>query len=140
MEASENLDLKRGNAYSSLCQRQNLILIWGCRPAHGVKADTNMVSELAKVMTERFDRDNLALRIPDAFEQLKSEDANFEMVTSNLLQPLQMHFHDNIITDKCQTAFIFVNTHCQNLPWKNAAKRGQDAFNLFKTVFQFENV
>ena len=44
-----------------------------------------MVSELAKVMTERFDRDNLALRIPDAFEQLKSEDANFEMVTSNLL-------------------------------------------------------
>ena len=74
-----------------------------------------MMHEIAQVMRDRFDRDNLSLYIPQVFESLKSADANFEMVTSNLLQPLTLFFNSNIVTHSY--AYIFVQTHCNGLPY-----------------------
>ena len=79
-----------------------------------------MVSEIAFVMRDRFERENLSLLIPQAFDQLKSEDANFEMVTSNLLQPLTLFYADKIITHS--HGVIFLQTHCKGLEYADAAK------------------
>ena len=71
---------------NSIQKSVNLILIWGCRPAKGVIADTKMCHDLRKLFTYSFDRRTLKLEIPKAFDQLKATDAEFEMVTSNTLQ------------------------------------------------------
>ena len=53
-----------GDSYQIVAERQNFIIIWGCRPSRSVEAKTNMVNEIAQVMRDRFDRDNLSLYIP----------------------------------------------------------------------------
>ena len=108
--------------FTGHADRQKYCLIWGCRPGTQVLADTNMVKEISDVMKERFDRNTLSLRIPQAFDQLKSKDAEFEMVTSNLLQPLAIFFKDKIVTESM--AAIFVNTHCRTIPYNKAKELG----------------
>ena len=63
----------------------NLILMWGCRPAKGVLANTKMCQDIRDLLSNRYDRDTLKLSIPAVFDQLKASDAAFEMVTSNTL-------------------------------------------------------
>ena len=82
-----------------------------------------MVHEIAQVMRDRFDRDNLSLYIPQVFESLKSADANFEMVTSNLLQPLTLFFNANIVTHS--QGYIFVQTNCKGLPYEDVTLTGK---------------
>ena len=89
-------------------------------------------------MRDRFDRDNLSLYIPNVFESLKSVDANFEMVTSNLLQPLTLFFTDNIVTSSI--AYIFMNTHCKGLQYIDAKQIGKQAYSLFKDILEFQTV
>lgn len=88
-----------------------------------------MVREIADMMKDRFDRNTLALQIPEAFDQLKSRDAKFEMVTSNLLQPLTIFYQDKIVKEKI--AAIFVTTNCRGSVYKNAMQIGQTAKQLF---------
>ena len=46
----------------------NLVLIWGCRPAKGVLADTKMCNDLKQLFLDRFDRQTLRLEIPKVFD------------------------------------------------------------------------
>ena len=46
----------------------NLILIWGCKPTKGVKANTKMCEDLSKLFNERYDRLDLKLEIPKVFD------------------------------------------------------------------------
>ena len=55
---------QRGEGGNSTATRQNFLLMWGCRPSKTVIADTNMINEIADVMTDRFNRDTLSLSIP----------------------------------------------------------------------------
>ena len=66
-----------------------------------------MVNDIAVIMESRFDPITLSLHIPIVFDQLKSEDAQLEMVTSNLIQPMRLFYSENIISHTC--AVIFVN-------------------------------
>ena len=72
-----------------------------------------MVSEVAQIMHSRFDPVNFSIKIPVIFDQLKGEDASFEMVVSNDIQPLRLFYSDNIITHS--RAVIFVNTGINRL-------------------------
>ena len=65
-------------------------------------------------------------------------DADFEMVTSNTLQPLNLIFAHNIVTRTI--AYIFVNTECQGVTYKNAHERSEKAFELFDGVLEFAEV
>ena len=93
-------------------KHNNCILMYGCKPQKAVAAETTMVSDVTNTLLNRFDRNTLTLRIPAAFEHLKGKDANFEMVTSNTLQPLNINYHHNIITQS--VAYIFVSEKCQS--------------------------
>ena len=101
--------------------RENVILMYGCKPSKAVLAETTMVADITSTLENRFHRNTLSLKIPAAFEHLKGNDANFEMVTSNTLQPLNLHFHHNIVTKSL--AYIFVSEKCKSqLPISNGPK------------------
>ena len=55
---SKNIKTRGGNAgeINLIKDPINLILIWGCRPAKGVLANTKMCSDLKELFNDRFDR------------------------------------------------------------------------------------
>ena len=88
----------------------NFLLIWGCSPSLQVLAATEMVKEICKLLRTRYERSTLTIRIPECFDHLKGEDANFEMVTSNTIQTTYLCYVHNIVTESI--AYIFVNEEC----------------------------
>ena len=96
------------NVYSTYnAKKSNFIIFFGCKPSAGVDLKTKMVHDIAVIMESRFDPKTLSLHIPIVFDQLKSEDAQLEMVTSNLIQPMRLFYSENIISHT--RAVIFVN-------------------------------
>ena len=64
---------------------QNFALYFGCRPARGVLAETTMVKDVVEILLQRYDRISFVVQFPNCFDDLKGNDANFEMVASNTL-------------------------------------------------------
>ena len=64
---------------------ENIVLVFGCPPAVGVKAKTEMIYDLANAMEQGYNKDKFSLIIPDVFERLEGNDAAFEMIQSNTL-------------------------------------------------------
>ena len=56
------------------------MLLFGCRPEDGVNIDTKMVNEIASILKTKIDPANFDIQIPTVFDQIKGEDARFEMV------------------------------------------------------------
>ena len=115
----------RGNAGTEDSQNQNILLMWGCRPSKGVLSETAMAKNVVDTMLKRVNRIDLTVTIPLAFEQLKGDDASFEMVTSNTIQPMKLMYQHNIVVDK--KAMVFVNTHSLGLEWDDAKQKGKNA-------------
>ena len=85
---SANNEKSRGfsSFTAATIELQNFLLMWGCRPSSAVNANTKMIAEIVNVLLTKLDRNTLTIQLPQAFEHLKGEDANFEMVTSNTIQ------------------------------------------------------
>ena len=66
-----------------------------------------MMNEITAIFNVEYSRIDFCLMIPDCFDGLQSEDANFETSASNSLQPLRLIYEHNVVTDK--TAVVFVN-------------------------------
>ena len=84
-----NRILKRLNTrkfgYCADTLAENFCLIFGSEPAKTVLSDTTMVKDLTDLLETDYDKERLAIRIPDALDHLKGKDAKFEMVKSNSL-------------------------------------------------------
>ena len=78
----------KGQLQAAYKERQNFLFMWGCRPSDGVAAKTEMVGDLINTLMNFYDKSNLTFVIPQGFEHLKGKDVNFEMVTSNTIQPV----------------------------------------------------
>ena len=65
---------------------QNFILLWGEKPGSSVIWDTKMVKELIEKLEAGIDKNTLSNQFPKVFEQLRGEDASFELVISTLTQ------------------------------------------------------
>ena len=85
---------------------QNFMLIMGCRPGLGVKADTKMVPEIVKRMLERYCRATFQLIIPRAYEDLAGSDVDFEVIASQSLPLLSLTYAWNTITRTLAVLFI----------------------------------
>ena len=113
----------RGDTITTKVVRENVLLLFGCKPSLGVERDTYMVRELIQTLIRRLDVLSLSLDLPDALDQLQSVDASFEMVASNSLKPLRLFYEHNTVTKKA--CLIIVNTASEyngkRLAWKNAA-------------------
>ena len=65
-----------------------------------------MVREFTKTMLEKYETVNFTLTLSQVFEDLYSADANFEMASSNTVQPLKMFYRYNIVTHKIGVIFV----------------------------------
>ena len=66
-----------------------------------------MVKEISQTMLQNFEFTNYWLLFPKVFDDLHSADANFEMASSNTIQPMKIFYIFNIVTH--QIAVIFVH-------------------------------
>ena len=48
----------------------NCAFVYGCEPATGVNADTNMASDIQQAFLERYDKNNLEIFFPDVLKHL----------------------------------------------------------------------
>ena len=64
---------------------ENFAFVFGCSPNMGVIASTTMIKDVAEILTEKYSRDTFSIEFPDCLNDLKGNDASFEMVTSNTL-------------------------------------------------------
>ena len=109
--------------------RENVLLLFGCRPSLGVDAETTMVKDLVKTLISRLDKETLSVTFPKVLDQMSGSDASFEMSASNSIKPMQMFYNHNIATHKY--GLIIVNTKAEmndkTLSWKNAVENGYEA-------------
>ena len=73
-----------GFHFATSVEHNNFLLMWGCRPSSQVEIETKMVKNIIDTLM-RFDKVDLSIQLPLAFEHLKGSDAQFEMVTSNMI-------------------------------------------------------
>ena len=79
-------DGARGNTtVHGFAVSENFALVFGCSPSMGVVASTTLIKDVADIFIEKYSRDTFSIDFPDCFNDLKDNDANFEMVTSNTL-------------------------------------------------------
>ena len=67
-----------------------------------------MVQDIVSLFKTAFDHNDLMIKLPHAFEMLKGKDAEFEMVTSNCIQPMRLEYQGKLVTKS--VAVIFVTT------------------------------
>ena len=78
-------EARGGTSITDTKKRQNFALCFGCKPSGGVLAQTKMIMDVVKILLEDFSRETFTVQFIDCFDDLKSSDANFEMVSSNTL-------------------------------------------------------
>ena len=96
---------------------------------------------LINVMETRYDKETFTMRLPEVFDHLAQTDKGelrFELVKSNTLQPMNLIFDHNSVTRS--VAFIFVNSECNGLEYKNHNECGETAYNLLKHTLEFKEV
>ena len=103
-----------------------------------VNAKTLMVRDLIDTLLNSYDRDKLTFTLPQGLEHLKGKDANFEMVTSNTIQPILLNFRDKVVNHSISR--IFVNTDLNGKPWKNTELKAHEVKELYEEILQFNDV
>ena len=95
----------RGSAILDNQKRLNLMLMFGCRPSAGVKANTDMVKNILIALIDNADRVNCRTLIPWALDFIESSDAQFETSTSSKIQTLQLFYKYDTVTHSI--GFVF---------------------------------
>ena len=73
-------------------EHKNVALLYGTEPGNMVEAETSMVRDFVKTLNVRFSKETLSVQMPEALEQMKGKDANFEVLVSSTIQPLKLHY------------------------------------------------
>ena len=61
-----------------------------------------------------------------------------ELITKNNIQPLKLIYAHNVVQKSI--AYIFVNSNCNGMVYKDAQKKGIEASKIFNEVIQFTEV
>ena len=69
---------------------------------------------------------------------MKGRDANFEMVTSNTIQPILLSYKHNFVTKSI--SYIFVNKGCKELEYKAYQEKGKMTREVFEDILEFNQV
>ena len=139
----------RGGVRAGLPVAQNFAMFFGCRPALGVLADTTMVKDVVDILLVRYNRRTFAVQFPNCFDDLKGNDANFEMVASNTLQPLLLEYTYNktekeialIIANSFTGGFLANETKLKDKTWselKTVALSDNPDKEFYKSLSKFE--
>ena len=75
-----------------------------------------MIRNVADLIDTRYDKKNYCVEFPTVLDNIKSDDAKFEFVTSNTLQKVRLvRDHTRV---KKSVAVIFVNTRAKDLEFE----------------------
>ena len=99
--------------------------------------------DIRKVLSTQFNPKTLICEIPRIFYSLKSQDAQFEFVSSAVCVPLELKFTRNIVTRS--HAVIFVTEKLERegvktMHYANSAKIADCSRELFAANFKFDKV
>ena len=72
-----------------------------------------MVKNVVDILNHNYDRTTQTVTFPTCFDNIKSDDANFELVASNTLQKVKLARRHNVV--KKSTAVIFAHTNVGNM-------------------------
>ena len=86
--------------------------------------EITIVQDIIQVLNSQFDRQTLTIQLPQTLNLLKDVRPNFEIITSKVIQPVNLMYQRNYIVHKI--AYIFVNSG-NLLPHKNAEDLGRVA-------------
>ncbi len=67
----------------------NFIFSFGCQPSYGVQADSKFIKDFITLINSNFE-ENGSVILPDVFSKVKSQDAAFELVSSNLSRKIKL--------------------------------------------------
>ena len=96
-----------------------------------------MVKNVVDILNEHYDRDGQYVEFPSCFNQIKGEDANFELVASNNLQKLRLARRANVVIKSI--AIIFVHTEARGLSYAESDKRAE-CFRKIYECLQFDEI
>ena len=74
--------------------RTNWLMVYGTVPTSGVKLDTKFVKNILEHVSARQDPVKKSSVLPGVFDQIKTDDAKFEISVSNTIERLEL-FHRN---------------------------------------------
>ena len=80
-------------------QTGNYILLYGCQPSFGVKANSNFIKDLINLISSNFDEIGSVV-MPDVLSQVLSSDAQFECVSSILAKKVMLSRQDTVVGHK----------------------------------------
>jgi hypothetical protein len=83
----------------------NLLIVYGCRPSAGVKANTDMVKNMLFALIENTDRINCMTLFPWALDFINSSDAQFETSSSSKIQTLKLFYKYDTVTHSIGLVF-----------------------------------
>ena len=130
---------KRSTEHINLgVRRENFSLYFGCNPEQGVIANTKMIKDSVDILLDQYNRMEFAVDFPSCYDDIKGEDANFEIVTSQTSSPLRIPYRTNISEEKLCT--IFVHTHCRGLEYEDAMERAETHRILFRDWLCYDKV
>ena len=88
----------RGLSMFENAKQINLLLIFGCRPSTGVKANTTMVKDIFDSFIQNAERINFTVLLPDVFNFMDANDVTFEMVSSSKIKIIKLYHKHNVAT------------------------------------------
>ena len=120
------MQLTRGAANDALTEStkySNFCMLFGTKPAKFVLLETKMVENLLDHLMLKRDVVRKTVPFPRVLDQMKSDDANFELSVSNSIQKLILyhrssaykHSYKNVVGKSI--GMIFINNGTHGLPY-----------------------
>ena len=108
------------------CQKElaNWLLLYGSKPTEEVKLNTMMIKNLLDNITNKIDRVKMAVEVPNAFTQIKADDATFELTMSNTIQKLNLYHRSSVYKQDFENVVgkaigaVFANSGSINLHYE----------------------
>ena len=93
-ETKEDIEIRGKKA--SVTKTGNFIFLYGCQPGGGVSATTRLVKDAIDLYILHFDPENGTIILPDAYSEIVSSDAKFEVVTPVEAQKLVLERQSDV--------------------------------------------
>ena len=84
----------RGRVGLQDVERQNIILIFGCKSGTGIGASSVMAEDFVKALLSSC-KEDFTCQLSDVLDALKGTDVNFEIVKAQTVRPLKLEYVHN---------------------------------------------
>ena len=104
-------------------KHENYCMLFGTKPTSSVVLETKMVQNLLDHLVLKQNHLTKSVQFPKVLDQVKSDDANFELSVSNSIQKLTLYHRSSAYKSSYKNVvgksigIIFVNSRTKDLPY-----------------------